>query len=383
MLSVRSTTLALLATLATGGCASVAPTGSGVDPLPAGERPGSEPPARVESLMQRLERELQTERDRVQSFGDLPDAADIGVPAARDGTDVTGPATDAIRAEGMDEHGDIGPASGSPGVVSERARLERRDAFNPYVLTAHRQNFILPAYGTTSLNERVYDENGIGYQGLQPVELRFQISLKAQLNGRDLMLKDDSLWFGLTLAAWWQVYNGDDSRPFRETNYTPEFFYLKPLLWGPFGGSTTLLLGLVHESNGQQVGLSRSWNRVYAGLVYERGDFALRVRPWYRIPEDAKKTPDDPDGDDNPDILDFLGHGDLGLYWRDESQEYGALLRANTDTGKGALRLSYTFPFNDRFRGLVEYFVGYGDSLIDYDHFQQRLGIGVALTDLI
>jgi len=381
MLPVRSTTLALLATLAASGCASVAPIGSGSDPLPADESSGSGPSTRAESLIERLERELQAERDRVQSFGDLPDAADIGVPAARDGTGAAGSSTDPIGVGSPDE--DIGPASRSPGVVSERARLERRNAFNPYVLTAHRQNFILPAYGTTSLNERVYEDNDIGYEGLQPVELRFQISLKAQLNGRDLMLKDDSLWFGLTLAAWWQLYNGDDSRPFRETNYTPELFYLKPLLWGPFGGSTTLLFGLVHESNGQQVGLSRSWNRVYAGLIYERGDFALRVRPWYRIPEDAKKTPDDPDGDDNPDILDFLGHGDLGLYWRHENREYGALLRANTDTGKGALRLSYTFPFNDRFRGLVEYFGGYGDSLIDYDHFQQRLGIGIALTDLI
>jgi len=360
MLPIRFTRRAvprrLAAALAAAIVASLGSACATVAPAPAPE-PG-------EALSERIERELQAERDRVERFGDLPDAADAGVPTPRD--------DEAAGASG----------AATPGVVSERARLERRNAFNPYVLTAHRQNYILPAYGTTSLNESVYEDNDIGYADLQPVELRFQLSLKAQLNGRDMLLKDDALWFGLTLEALWQVYNGDDSRPFRESNYTPEFFYQKPLLWGPFGGSTTFLLGIAHQSNGQQVGLSRSWNRVYTGLIYERGSFALQLRPWYRIPEDEKDTPDDPRGDDNPDLIDFLGHGDLSLYWRHLTREYGMLLRANTDTGKGAVRISYTFPFNDRFRGLVQYFAGYGESLIDYDHFQHRLGVGIALTDL-
>lgn len=339
---------------------SACATAPGVPTGPVGER--------LEGLGADVAQTVEAERARVDSFPDLPDAdanTAGAAPVAPAGSEAAPRST-----------GD------SPGVVTERARAERRDAFNPYVLTAHRQNFILPAYASDRLNEGVYRENAAGYDELQPVELRFQLSLKAQLNGRDLMLKDDSLWFGLTLAAWWQVYNGSDSRPFRETNYTPEFFYIKPLLWGPFGGSTSLLAGIAHQSNGQQVGLSRSWNRLYAGLIYERGNFAVTIRPWYRIPEDAKQTPDDPRGDDNPDILDFMGHGDVRLYLRSGTREYGALLRANTATGKGAARLSYTFPLTRRFRGLVEGFIGYGDSMIDYDHFQRRIGIGIALTDL-
>jgi len=366
MLPFRSTRQALpvlLAACLASGCSTFASSPGNDQPVepPADTERGD---STLEALSDRFERELQAERERVDGFGDLPDAADVGSPARG-----PGPAAEE-------------PTVQAPGVVTERARLERRNAFNPYVLTAHRQNFILPAYGTTSLNESVYVEDGTGYTDLQPVELRFQLSLKAQLNGRDMLLKDDSLWFGLTLEAWWQVYNASDSRPFRETNYTPEFFYQKPLLWGPFGGSTTWLLGISHQSNGQQVGLSRSWNRVYTGLIYERGNFVLRLRPWYRIPEDRKDRPDDPRGDDNPDIRDFLGHGDLSVYWRHRTREYGMLLRANTATGKGAVQLSYTFPFTERFRGLVQYFAGYGESLIDYDHFQQRLGVGIALTDL-
>ena len=117
-------------------------------------------------------------------------------------------------------------------------------------------------------------------------------------------------------------------------------------------------------------------------LIYERGDFIASIRPWYRLPEDAKENPDDAEGDDNPDILDFMGHGELGVAWRNSRYEYAINARGNPATGHGALRLSMTFPLITRFRGFVQYFNGYGDSLIDYNHHQQRLGIGVALTNL-
>ena len=270
-----------------------------------------------------------------------------------------------------------------PGALSERVRAERREAFNPYVITAHRHNYILPLSYTTSLNEAVYRENDIPLrQGLVPTEVKFQISLKTQLNERDLLLKDDSLSLGFTLEAWWQLYSSDLSSPFRETNYTPEIFYLVPLLWGPFGGATAVVLGLEHQSNGQVQGLSRSWNRLYASLLYERGNFVASLRPWYRIPEKAKKAPGDPEGDDNPDILDYMGHGELSLAWRDSRFEYALRGRGDPLGGKGAVTLGLTYPLRGKFRGFVQYFEGYGDSLIDSDHYQRRFGIGVALTNL-
>lgn len=360
------------------GCASV-PAGDADVPAP-GERAGAMIGGlerRADALGERIGRSFESERRRVDGFPDLPDAS--GTRLSPGATDADGePLVDDAVSEADRPDGD------APGVVTERARQERRSAFNPYVLTAHRQNFFLPFYGTTRLNDAVYRGSGAGYDDdLQPVELRFQVSLKAQLNGKDLVFADDSLSFGLTLEAWWQVYNATLSRPFRETNYTPEIFYTKPLLWGPFGGATSFTFGLAHQSNGQGGSLSRSWNRLYAGLTYENGGFVARLRPWYRVPEDPKAVPGDPRGDDNPDIQDFLGHGDLSLYLRRGTHEYASLMRLNPSTGKGAVRLGYTFPLTPRFRGLVEYFVGYGDSLIDYDHFQQRLGIGIALTDLL
>lgn len=269
------------------------------------------------------------------------------------------------------------------GVLTERVRKERADAFNPYVLTAHKHNFILPVSYSTGINQSVYAENEVPLgEGLQPAEVKFQISLKTRLNENDLFFKDDALSVGITLEAWWQLYSDALSSPFRETNYQPEVFYLIPLLWGPNGGSTAIVLGLEHQSNGQVQGLSRSWNRLYTMLIYEKGAFVGFVRPWYRIPESAKESPDDPDGDDNPDILDFMGYGEVGASWRKSNKEYAVRMRGNPSTGKGAISIGMTFPLFAKFRGFVQYFNGYGDSLIDYDHLQQRLGIGVALNSL-
>lgn len=269
------------------------------------------------------------------------------------------------------------------GAVSERVRQERVDAFNPYVLTAHKHNFMLPVSYSTGINDAVYEQNDVPLGGgLQPAEVKFQISLKSQLNEKDLLFAKDALSVGITLEAWWQLYSSALSSPFRETNYQPEIFYLVPLLWGPFGGNTAVMVGFEHQSNGQVQGLSRSWNRLYASLFYDRGAFVAYVRPWYRIPEEAKESAGDAKGDDNPDILDFMGHGELGMSWRKYQKEYAVRVRGNPSTGKGAVTIGMTFPLFAKFRGFVQYFNGYGDSLIDYDHFQQRLGLGVALNSL-
>lgn len=269
----------------------------------------------------------------------------------------------------------------SSGELRQRVRVERQNAFNPYVLTAHKHNFILPVSYSSGLNEAIYVENDVPLrEGLQPAEVKFQISLKSQVNEDDLLFKNDTLSLGITLEAWWQLYSSDLSSPFRETNYQPEIFYLVPLDREILGGYFSFVAGLEHQSNGQVQGLSRSWNRLYTALVYERGRLVTAIRPWYRIPEKEKENPGDAKGDDNPDIIDFMGHGDISGSWRYRENEIGVLVRGNPSTGKGAIRVGMTFPLFARFRGFVEFFSGYGDSLIDYNHYQQRLGIGVALS---
>ncbi len=269
------------------------------------------------------------------------------------------------------------------GVLSDRLEGERKSAFNPYVISTHKQNFILPVSYTSDINSDLYAQiNEDIPQYFRSEEVNFQLSLKFQLNEHDLLFENDAVFAGFTLKAWWQLYSNDVSSPFRESNYQPEVFYFVPLKWRPWGSTSSVVFGLEHQSNGRTQGLSRSWNRLYTSVLIEKGNFFGMIRPWYRIPEQAKETPESSKGDDNPDILDFMGHGELFLGWRGSRYEFSANLRNNFSTKKGAAELSMSFPLFSRFRGVVRYFNGYGDAMIDYNHYQQRLGVGILLSTL-
>lgn len=267
-------------------------------------------------------------------------------------------------------------------LLSERMANERKNAFNPYVITPHRMNYILPVTYTNDVNKDAYAKTG-WEDSLKDVEAKFQISFKVPLNYDSMFIEGDGLFFGITLKSWWQVYADDISSPFRETNYRPEMFYYAPTSWTPLEGNTWVAFGIEHESNGRSQELSRSWNRIYTDFVFEKNNFALSLRPWWRLPEDEKETPNSADGDDNPDIEDYMGHFELSSAYRWDDYEFTFLGRQNFSEHKGYAELGLTFPLWGRLRGYAQYTTGYGESLIDYNHNQQRIGVGIALTDML
>lgn len=269
------------------------------------------------------------------------------------------------------------------GVSSDESPLRRRIALeqfslnNPFSLLPHRPNYLLPLAYSTDPNPNTENESE-----LLPVEVEFQLSIKVVI--LDGIYRDyGSLSFAYTSRSFWQAYNFDISSPFRETNHEPEFILalgsqFKLGRWRNLGNAVSLN----HQSNGLSGEDSRSWNRVIFQTLWERDRWALAFRPWVRIPEFEERYPGDPLGDDNPDILDYMGNFDLNIVYGGNSHQFGLMVRNNLqiDSNRGAAELTWSFPVNDRLRGRLQYFHGYGENLIDYDRFNQTLGLGVELN---
>ena len=213
--------------------------------------------------------------------------------------------------------------------------------------------------------------------GLGANEAKLQISLKTKI-AEDLFGDNGDLWFGYTQTSRWQVYNGGISRPFRETNHEPELMGVWRTDYDFLGWRGRLVnLSLNHQSNGRSLPLSRSWNRIMLSTSLERDNWTLSIRPWWRVPESTDK-------DDNPDISNYLGRADVQLVRTSGKHQLSALLRHNLragDNSRGALQLDYAFPIAGEMRGHVQWFSGYGESLIDYNHRSNYIGVGVSLVE--
>lgn len=270
-----------------------------------------------------------------------------------------------------------------PTLFKQRVELERLASKNRFAIIPHRPNFVLP-FSLTSINQEPYMDTPVASE-LDDVEIKFQVSLK-YLFMQDLIFKDLDLQFAFTTTSWWQAYNSEISAPFRETNYEPEVILNYHHSWSLFGLPVEQTsLSFNHQSNGQTGQLSRSWNRIILGFAFAATDNVLwGFRTWYRLPEDEKLTALDPSGDDNPDMEKYMGYGELGGLWSiSDKNSLEFLFRNNlrNNGNKGAIQLGWSFPINDRIQGYVEYFNGYGESLIYYNHHTQRLGIGFKLTN--
>lgn len=250
-----------------------------------------------------------------------------------------------------------------------------------FVLLPYKPIYLLPFTYTDNTNQTP-SSGAPGHTAqsatdLNPVEAKFQLSFKTKAL-ENLFGDNGDLWLGYTQSSRWQVYNGGLSRPFRETNYEPEadlVFRTNYELFG-FKGSMASI-GLNHQSNGRDEPLSRSWNRVIAQAGFERDDWIVMLRPWWRLPED--------DGsDDNPDIEDYIGRGEVVVSrkWRDQVFTLQARhsLRSG-DNSRGSAQLAWSFPIAGDLKGYVQLFSGYGESMIDYNHRQTVLGLGFTVHD--
>lgn len=263
----------------------------------------------------------------------------------------------------------------------ERSRMMRRfeldDATHGGLFRVRRHNpvYVLPARWSSNPNEQPSTPTRGAPalpESLDSIEAKFQLSLKSKVLD-NLFGDNGDFWVGYTQQSNWQSYNSTNSSPFRETNYAPE-------AWLSWRTGVNLLgwrwqminVGFVHQSNGRAEPLSRSWNRVYAQFGFENGDWELYLKPWLRV--------DTGSGDDNPGIDEFLGHGEARLVLRRGRHDFSLTGRAAPGENRGALQFDWHYPLKGDVKAYLQIFHGYGETLIDFNHRQTTIGLGVSLV---
>ena len=271
--------------------------------------------------------------------------------------------------------------AGRGSLLDSRWELAEDSKLGPFQLRAYKPVYLLPAFWTSDKNQMPQSPNPANSvttpQVLDSTELKFQISFKTKI-AENLFGDNGDIWAGYTQSSRWQAYNAENSRPFRETNYEPEVMmvFRNGYSIGGWRGRMTGI-SLNHQSNGRPDPLSRSWNRVMLNIGLDRENWALVLRPWYRIPESRSD-------DNNPDIEDYMGRGDATLIWNRNGHEVALMARHSLRTGDrshGALQLDYGFPISNLLRGHIQVFDGYGESMIDYNHKATYVGVGVSLLE--
>ena len=279
-----------------------------------------------------------------------------------------------------------------PSFLDRKWRLSSKGDWNISDFETYKSNYLLVT-DSSNPNDTPSSPNFATSpnRDLHPQDVKFQFSLKTELMKSIPIVRklpyvtSSRIWAAYTQQSYWQFFNPGDSRPFRENNYEPELILslgldnkdegiIKPYL------PRMLNLGFVHQSNGREDPLSRSWNRIYLQGGWELNDkFTLMVRPMWRIPEARSK-------DDNPDIVKYMGYGDVSLRWDDPSRKMAAsvLLRNNLRSdNKGFVQLDFqhqiTEDRNINFHILAS--SGYGASLLDYNTYQNTIGFGISLGE--
>ncbi len=221
--------------------------------------------------------------------------------------------------------------------------------------------------------------------GSDPVSARFQFSFRYRIFD-DLGVVAETLpvarglYFGFTQTSLWDLQS--DSKPFRDSSFRPSLFYRWMLSDPQDRGSLTLTGGYEHESNGREGEVSRSIDTLFlraeARYLFPDGRTFVGIAPkfWTYL-----------DKADNPDIPRFRGYGELGLrLGRDDGLMLTSLIRRGT-AGKIGTQLDLSYPLRRSvFSGVgafahLQYFRGYGETLLDYDERQgSQFRIGVSLV---
>jgi phospholipase A1 len=262
-----------------------------------------------------------------------------------------------------------------PSYFTKLWELDAAARHNGWAFTPYKTTYILPYTSNSSPNQEAF-------AGLEPPrtlmksEAVFQLGFKARL-WRDACGGRFDLWLGYSQKAFWQVYDVDESAPFREIDHEPELIASFRTRFRVLGlDGRFVQVALSHQSNGLAKPLSRNWNRLIARAGLERGPLSLLLTGWVRV---LFK----PGRNENPGLTRYMGYGELQAFYFCNKHRIGIRFRDNLNLrfNRAAVQADWSFPLFARIGGIVQAFFGYGESLLDFDHRVSRVGMGIVLRD--
>jgi outer membrane phospholipase A len=214
----------------------------------------------------------------------------------------------------------------------------------------------------------------------------FQVSLKYKL----FALKENwnpftHFYFAYTQTSFWDVLSKNPA--FYDTSYKPSGFFYYPDVFQNDYFQLDLQLGGEHESNGRGGTEERSMNTMYlqpkatVDLPYNL-QFSLQPRAWFYFYV----------GDNNPDMDQYHGYTDLltALTWLDPNSGEKIQLSNKLTIGDEGSHVGLLFDLRFNLTGVpvlrkfnpaiqVQYFTGYGQTLLQYNQASHALRAGLCL----
>lgn len=202
-------------------------------------------------------------------------------------------------------------------------------------------------------------------------DVKFQVSIAQRLTKSTLPFHS-YLFLFYSQKTLWNVF--EESMPMRDLNFNPGIGLSKYLIVkNRVVGKATLLVE--HESNGRDSLASRSWNKIsLSASMFIDPHFMVHGKFWIPIV----------DGENNKDILKYSGIFQAGIQVLTTNKRWvfdltyvkrqGWNLSGNI-TANLAFRL---FKNHNQFL-MLQYYNGYGECLLDYKQFHNRLRIGLLI----
>jgi outer membrane phospholipase A len=213
---------------------------------------------------------------------------------------------------------------------------------------------------------------------------KFQVSLKFRLFNEDTTIPFlEKLYLAYSQTSIWAI--GQSSAPFYDSSYRPSLFFLDDEVsqW-PFRETSRLgfQAGVEHESNGKDGAASRSMN-----IAYVRPTLTFPFRDRYFVSV-SPKIYAYLEKSDNPDMPFYRGYSDvLVKAGKDDGIQLATTLRKGTGREPYSVELDLSIPLDiaklGNFGGYLhlQYFNGYGESLLDYNRrVQPQFRLGLMIT---